>query len=75
MDVGSTYITLIAKLNDYKLLFFNVIQSKRIMFLRAENQCTWKDEEATGNRVICTFILKITHLNFFKKREESVNVN
>lgn len=33
MDVGSTYITLIGKLNDCKLLFFNVIQSKRIMFL------------------------------------------
>ena len=65
----SQLICLIAKLNDCKLLFFNVIQSKRIMFLRGEreNQCTWKDEEATGNRVICTFILKISHLNFFKK--------
>ena len=65
----SQLIRLIAKLNDCKLLFFNVIQSKRIMFLRGEreNQCTWKDEEATGNRVICTFILKISHLNFFKK--------
>lgn len=36
MDIGSTYITLIGKLNNCKLLFFNVIQSKRIMFLRGE---------------------------------------
>lgn len=72
MDVESTYISLVAKLNDCKLLFFNVIQSKRIMFLRGEkeNQCIWKDEEATGNRVICTFILKISHLNFFKKEKK-----
>lgn len=75
MDIGSTYITLIEKLNDCKLLLFNVIQSKIIMFLRRKNRCTWKDEEATSNRVICTFILKIMHLSFFKKREESVNVN
>lgn len=59
----SQLICLIAKLNDCKL-FFNVIQSKKG---ERENQCTWKDEETTGNRVICTFILKISHLNFFKK--------
>lgn len=67
MVVRSTYVTLIAKLHNCKLLFLLLFKMGEY-YSRAMGQ-GWgganeirKEERPTGNKVLYTFILKITYL-------------